>query len=278
MKDRRIELFKLVDPSIIVLVGAIIGIVGGLISGVGAYRAARNQSLEQTEMRKKADEVADSQRELRKKSDEIAHLYQTLAASQRELKEKADIQADSQRQLTGKSDEIAALNREISNNQIALRQKSEEIAQLSNASLSSITGGDSYCYLSYIQPGNANRLMLVVNHVGKYPLYDVNMRIVDLHEFSKKIKSNQYTIDDIQKDKAIKIESMTPEMTTMTFDELVLPDSGEMELNVFITARNGYWIQNIKLKRINRELKQRTILEKQIGLSDKVKLYEQNEF
>jgi hypothetical protein len=132
-------LFKLIDPSNMVLFGAIIGIVGGLISGVGAYRAARNQSLEQTELRKKADEVADSQRELRKKSDEIAIL---------------------QSKLREKSDEMISL-------------QNETITSVMGSGIPALLVDMPFDGL----PRNAYSLIML-NH-GKHNLYDVRIRITE---------------------------------------------------------------------------------------------------
>ena len=89
-----------------------------------------------------------------------------------------------------------------SNDDRILREKSEEIAALAkqNATLaqenaavnkelvSLLTGGDSYCYLlpGFNVAGDAARrghADIEVLHSGKYPLYDVRIRVVDLQKF-----------------------------------------------------------------------------------------------
>jgi hypothetical protein len=68
-----------------------------------------------------------------------------------------------------------------------LRQKSDEIAKLNRTIASSITGGESWCYLLPSRPhsvpgvkghaGTAFEPMLV--HEGEFPLYDVDLRVTN---------------------------------------------------------------------------------------------------
>lgn len=232
------------NPQNLIFIGVFITVIGVLISGIGAFWNSNQED----------------------------RFKNTVISLQTQLTAKADSQAESQRLLSVKSDEIAHLNREIADNQIKLREKSEEIASLSKESLNSITGGDSYCYLTYLKPcaGNIARLILVQQ--GKYPLFDVNIRIADISDHKV------VTYDDIRKNKFITLPSVIPGFATDVSEQLMLPNSGEMELNVFITARNGYWIQNIKLKKINGEWKERSRLVKQINLNDKKVEHERNDF
>src|SRR5262245_49338891 len=60
-----------------------------------------------------------------------------------------------------------------------LRAKSDEIAELNRTIAKSITGGDSYCYLRLANLHSQGALLNLI-HQGKYPLYDISIRIVDL--------------------------------------------------------------------------------------------------
>src|SRR5437879_2080527 len=53
-----------------------------------------------------------------------------------------------------------------------------------------ITGGNSFCYLAFSNPRTAQS-MLVAVHKGKYPLHDINIRIVDINKFLNANAPNQ---------------------------------------------------------------------------------------
>ena len=103
-----------------------------------------------------------------------------LANSQIELRKKADDQTESQQLLRKKSDEIALLNREIANNQRKLSEKSDDISNLNKTIAATVTGGESFCFLSPdLAFGKINTIDFYLMTHGKYPLYDVFIRIWD---------------------------------------------------------------------------------------------------
>jgi hypothetical protein len=47
-----------------------------------------------------------------------------------------------------------------------------------------LTGGDSYCYIQFAFPVSSDNLIMVwLKNEGDYPLYDTQVRMVDLHKF-----------------------------------------------------------------------------------------------
>jgi hypothetical protein len=129
-----------------------------------------------------------------------------------------------------------------------LRQKNEEIARLQKENTGVITGGDSFCWMSFQivglkgEPVNANNmpddLLLVPNfiHKGKYPLYDVSARIIDIDE--KK---------DIERaTKTVSIGNMTPGFVTTTAVSLT-HHGKDINFNIFYVARNGSWLQKLRM-------------------------------
>jgi len=70
-----------------------------------------------------------------------------------------------------------------------LRAKSEEIAKLNIFIKESITGGDSYCYIYFGDAGN-NMITPIIHHEGKYPLYDITIRLIDMDLWGEGQKEN----------------------------------------------------------------------------------------
>lgn len=144
---------------------------------------------------------------------------------------------------------------------------------MSIEALNNITGGDSYCYLAFMKPCTSNTLPLFVVQQGNYNLFDVIIRISNIS--NKKV----HTYQDIKNDKTITFPTLYAGFGTDKSEEIILPDSGEAEFNVFINARNGYWIQNIKLKKVGGEWKWKTNIVKQLNMTDKKKEpFEANDF
>jgi hypothetical protein len=94
-----------------------------------------------------------------------------------------------------------------------LAQKNQEIAELQLESANAITGGDSFAYMSVMvpDPKSAATIIPVFVHKGKYPLYDVEARIVDLDEFRRltDLKDSLAASRAIQ-GTALKVDNMTP--------------------------------------------------------------------
>jgi hypothetical protein len=110
-----------------------------------------------------------------------------------------------------------------------LREKNKEIARLQQENTGAITGGDSFCWMAFQfvglngEPVNANSmpddLILVPNfiHKGRYPLYDVSARIIDIDELKK---------DITRATKTVSIGNMTPGFATTTPISLTTPWEG----------------------------------------------------
>lgn len=135
-----------------------------------------------------------------------------------------------------------------------LKQKNEEIAELTKQNLYSITGGDSFCYLAFQLPDNCsdNSALLSIVHKGEYPLYDVSIRIVDLAKFTQHIEGKEKPLfEDIKKaEKSINIGNLSPSKA-MIFGRWSFPQESVVNYNVFISARNGYFTELIRLKCID---------------------------
>lgn len=246
---------------------AFIALMGAVIAAAGAFWAARKQETESTkaaqdraqferELREKSDQQAQAQRELREKSDEIAALYRRIAESQEELRKTATEQTEVQRDLRKKSDEIAALNRKIAEAQTELRIKSDEVAELNRSIAASVIGGDSFCYATLIMSENGGRWIVV--HQGKYPLYEVQLRIVDLDkadeiEEQSKREGVPITFEMLKlSDTVLTLGNMSPQLSQIPGLFLRFPPNKQrLRFNIFITARNGRFTELLRLRNVN---------------------------
>ncbi len=144
----------------------------------------------------------------------------------------------------------------------ALRIKSEEIATLNKEIVKTVTGGDSFCYLTIGSlDTNSNVGLLTVVHQGDYPIYDVNARLVDLQEFEKiKNKVNIYNLK--QSDTNIQIGNMIKDTASIIrpFD---LGSSSNRDFNIFFSARNGLFTELLRLRKVDRKSLSAIKVEKQ---------------
>lgn len=137
-----------------------------------------------------------------------------------------------------------------SNFNATLREKNEEISRLQHEQASAITGGDSFAWIGFqvfaADGGavNANSmpedLLLVPNviHQGKYPLYDVNVRIHDTG------RGMPFDLQSAMRSYAL--GNLSPSMATIT--NIRLPHHGrDFAFNIFFSARNGMWVQFLRM-------------------------------
>ena len=167
--------------------------------------------------------------------------------ARRTSKSEAELQNGIDR-LTDESAEVARL--QASNNE--LQKQLLELAKLNTSlareNISTVTGGYSFCWMQInFQFGHPSPFL---NHSGKYPLYEVNVRIVDLNNFRRKIErgepitlSNEITIS----------VGEVPIDTGGCIERIVIQfsDDSAQDFNVFFLARNGRWTEFLRLRKIN---------------------------
>lgn len=186
---------------------ALVILVGALLSVVGALWSAQRQA-------NSAQERAQFERDLRLKSDQITAL--SIAEAK-------------------KSDDLARLNHEIA-------QKSEEIARLNQEIAASVTGGDEFAYLDPLLAEDQLRVFLIIEHRGRYPIYDVGFRVLDFRimgtkPMAEEMLSNTFTVGNLA----------ARERRFVSYWPLV-PGKTHYGFNFFFTARNarGFTVQEIR--------------------------------
>ena len=129
---------------------------------------------------------------------------------------------------------------------------SHQTAQLNQELVSSIIGGNSFCYLTV---GNIDPVknigQFVMLHEGKHPLYDVHVRIHDLDK-SDQIKGKLSFATLEQTDTNISIGTLPPSTARMLHG-ITLGDGDTRRFAVQVSARNGSLFQPLRLKKIDGE-------------------------
>ncbi|MDT4952105.1 MAG: hypothetical protein QOJ02_243 [Acidobacteriota bacterium] len=127
----------------------------------------------------------------------------------------------------------------------------DELKQQGEVASRLATGGDSFGYLSVFGSNASPGLMLA--HKGDYPLYDVQIRIVDLDVLDKIAQSSkQITFENLAPSETVhNVGNLNPNQSIL-IGRINLPtDKDEKGFNVFIMARNGQISQPLRFRRVN---------------------------
>ena len=160
-------------------------------------------------------------------------------------------QSEVQRQLAAKNAEIAQKSEEIA-------QKSEEIADLNKRIAGLVTGGDGFCYLWLTNIDSRKNLATLSSfQQGEFPIYDVDARIVDLQQLKQ--KKPPFTLDNFLAGQIfLNLGTMRVDGIKMLSSNFPLSQSDKRDFNVFFTARNGAYMQFLRLRRVQHEWRQAT--------------------
>lgn len=122
----------------------------------------------------------------------------------------------------------------------------------SNESASLITGGDGFCYL--VNEGVPSPpFPAFVIHQGEYPLYDVQMRIVDLLEPFRPMPLPGRS-KPVDQGLNFPLGNFSPNASVQLSKVLPVNDD-KASFNVFFSARNGFWIEDLRLRLVNGDWK-----------------------
>jgi hypothetical protein len=142
-----------------------------------------------------------------------------------------------------------------------LNQKNEEIAELSQFIANSVTGGDGFCYLRFSLPLNYDEPGTIIGifNEGDYTLFDIIVRIVDLDTMDVIVASNKdkkyIGLDDWRKSEIeINVGNLPPKQDKIIASKKLFKKD-EANYNIFISSRNGEYIQLERLKLIDGDWK-----------------------
>ena len=106
------------------------------------------------------------------------------------------------------------------------------------------TGGDSYCFVSVGVQGDQSSWSVV--NTGKYPMYNIAVRIVDLQI----LRSSQMPGSTLRAETIYQAGDIAP-WQARPLASLNLGSGDERDFNVFFTARNGFFSQLVRFRRID---------------------------
>jgi hypothetical protein len=137
-----------------------------------------------------------------------------------------------------------------------LQDKNKEITRLQADNTGFITGGDSFPELSIAmrtarEPDKYQ--ILILNH-GRFPLYDVQVRFVDLVAVEASRASNPANMGFPEiHGTVLHIGNITPGFMVETNFIIQHKAKEDINYNIFFTARNGAWAQNMRMKFIGND-------------------------
>ena len=142
-----------------------------------------------------------------------------------------------------------------------LREKNEEIAQLNREVVNFVTGGKSFLYMavSSIDP-QSNMGLLTFLHSGEHPMFNVAARIVDLEEFEK-LKDN-ISIHNFQQAATNIAIGDFAKRAAIVQGQFSLGKGDKRNFNIFFSARNGWFNQLLRFRKINGQWVQATRVER----------------
>ena len=162
---------------------------------------------------------------------------------QNELQQKSDTLLILQGALSRKNDKIIQQGD-------SLIIKSEKISNLQQQLTDIVTGGNSFCYLRLVKgEAKVNNVFLVVVPVGNEPLYDVNIRICDL-EIEIPTKENLTLEETMKSQNIINIGNIGIKQEQL-IGSIKWSGITQQRYNVFISTRNGFYTELIRLRLIN---------------------------
>ncbi len=154
------------------------------------------------------------------------------------------------KKLQSKSDTIISSNNEI----LLLNEKliiaNEEIIKLQSKLEGTYSGGKSFPELKIIPLDNEKGQMVLIHH-GEFPLFDISMHAVDLDIHNKIVAqrgSNQFKMDELalfSVDLQFNSLQIGNQLAIGTF--ISDYSSNKKSFNIFYSARNGLYIQAIRL-------------------------------
>jgi len=165
---------------------------------------------------------------------------------------------DNLRSIQQQSSEIArveTLNTELQRQLVQASASIKELAihnvSLAQQGIQTATGGDSYCYLDIASVSKAGGLLVAV-HQGKYPLYAVHARVVDLAKMKEFEQSGQkLTLDNaFSNDLNVAIGDMAVS-TANPLQQITFSASDRQSFNVFFSAHNGLWTEELRFRLVN---------------------------
>jgi hypothetical protein len=95
--------------------------------------------------------------------------------------------------------------------------------------------------------------MLTLVHRGEYPLYDLTVRILDMATFDSIGRQNDSYSDKVKAEVQSSVSNIAPNQTSML--KTVQLSTTPLSWNLFFNARNGFFTEFLRVRRVGNEWK-----------------------
>ncbi|MNK16398.1 hypothetical protein D3C87_345620 [compost metagenome] len=222
------------NPTTIIFVGTIFGLIGAVIAALGTYRSGQESAKDTTEIKINGKETKDAINQLKHKNANLKIQIDTLTTT-------------TDKQL-----------KQIQNLTVINAKLSTQLAESTLFISQSITGGDGFCEIDieFYPASNMLGNVVAINH-GKYPLHDYNIRICDLEFLADEknrppVRFNPVSGKVEGMDIEVSLGTILPEAKKTTERALLLGQRGDLcSYNIFMEGKNGYFIQMLRVLRVN---------------------------
>lgn len=148
-------------------------------------------------------------------------------------------QAKSEKVAEERAQENVELNKKI----LALTEENKELAK---HGISVVTGGDGYVYVDIIKGILPNAFAPIVISNSGFPQYDISIRFFD-------VQKNHQT--QVLNPLVLTLATLPPRQSSMfQVPAFEFPSSGDVaKFNLFISARNGSFVEEVQLRKVEGE-------------------------
>lgn len=116
-----------------------------------------------------------------------------------------------------------------------------------------VTGGNNLCYVNLDVADNGNAILVIVND-GDTPLYDISFRMWDPIDYSASNQSPKSLEDFLSRSFNANVGNLPPH-SAKTVGNIRLPNSDSKNFEVNIIARNGSFLERLKLRKVRGQWK-----------------------
>lgn len=126
----------------------------------------------------------------------------------------------------------------------------EKIEIASDKTVAAMTGGTSYCIADFHNMAiGSTKGLLSITHRGNYPLYDVQIKIVDIDELQRLVAEDS-KIGLTSATQIFNLGTVGGGLDHMRWVNLQLGEASPRSYNIFFSARNGSWTQQLRIVKL----------------------------
>ena len=219
--------------------------------GIGAALSTRSQKAEEKQVKETEAETARLERE----------------RLQKQISDLLEQQGEAQQELT-------AARKEIDNSKTEVLESRKKMIEISQRQLGTLTGADSFCYLTFDGTTRQTQGIPFFSHVGKNPIQDVTARVVDLKKFNDEIVSGRKkTLQEfLTSEIYIRVGNLYPGAALPIIQPLIFSDSQKQDFNIFFSGNNGFWTQELRMRWSGQLWLHATRVKRSEGKTDKLLL------